>query len=91
MKGYYVNFVLNSITSRAVFDWCKANLQDYDWKFMSKIAVFGAPSVIRSNRPTYKHPRRGDERVHDGLVFNKKEDLLAFMLVFNVIYETIEI
>lgn len=73
------------LTASAVRVWCmEQRISDSHWKFQTKGAVFGAPTMFTSNRPTYKHPRRGTEEVHTGIIFFKEQDAVAFRLRFGL-------
>lgn len=80
----YIYFY-ETLTPSAVSDWCKKQrLNENQWKFQTKGAVHGTPTMFTSNRPTFKHPRRGTEEVHTGIIFFKEEDATAFRLRFGL-------
>lgn len=84
MKEYYFNLRGNNIVCGKVYRWCHENLQEHQWVFSSTYAITGAPVQIKSNTSTYKHPRRGEERVHSGIVFYHESDATAFVLAFQI-------
>jgi len=84
MKDTFIYFS-PALTASEVMDWCKkSHLTVNHWKFQTKGAVFGAPILFSGNRPTYKHPRRGTEEVHTGIIFHRGEDAIAFKLANKV-------
>jgi hypothetical protein len=82
MKEYYFSLWKNDIACGKVSKWCYENLQEHQWIFSSTAAVMGAPVQIKGNTPTYK--LRGDERVHNGIVFYHEMDATAFILAFQI-------
>jgi hypothetical protein len=84
MEQKFIYFY-STLTASAVMDWCdEQHIPDTHWKFQTTGAVFGAPTMFTSNRPTYKHPRRGTEEVHTGIMFFKEQDAVAFRLRFGL-------
>lgn len=84
MEEYYFSLWKNDIACGKVSRWCHENLQEHQWVFSSTDAVMGGPVQVKSNTPTYKHPRRGEERVHNGIIFYHKMDATAFVLAFQI-------
>ena len=81
-KEFFFEFWWSGVTAREVLNWCNANLKKHQWKFCSKIAVMGAPTIISGHEPAFIHPRSRVSEAHRGVVFYDEQDALAFELKY---------